>query len=341
MMKRRTLSRPATSAIAAFLAVTTPAAFAQEAPSVAMTPPVAVPPAAPPPAAEPAPVAPIAAPQPATTPQPVIRVPLDIAPEPAALETPAPRATGNQAARPPARAERPAPRVRTAAPAEAPAAAPLGPAAPLASEALPVTPPAAAPIEAPIEPAAEAAPTPVATAAVDGDAFPWEIAGSAAALLVFGGAGLAFARRRRGASADAVEGMSFEQMAAAEAVPYHAPPREEVVRPAPVAHDTPSFAAAPHGSMGRHEALAMAGPTPDNPFETLKKRLQRARFLDRQERAAYEEALAPQADLARKPVSAWEIAQRDIGPAPAEQEIRRPERGPARQGSFRPGFARN
>ncbi len=330
MMKKRTLSRPATSAIAAFLAVTTPAAFAQEAP-VTMTPPVAVPPASPPTVADPAPVAPTATPPAA---QPVIRVPLDIAPEPVvAPAQPAPRAAERRAAPAPTRA---APRARAATPAEVPAAvAPVAAAAPLASEALPVTPPAAAPIE----PIAEPAPVPVEQAATSGNTFPWEIAGGAAALLLVGGAGLAFARRRRSDGVAEDEGMSFEQMAAAEAVPYHVP-REAVVAPAPVIRDTPSFAAAPRGSMGRHEALAMAGPTPDNPFSTLKKRLQRARFLDRQERAAYEETLAPQKDLGRKPVSAWEIAQREA-PAPAEQEVRRPERGPARPGTLRPGFARH
>src|SRR3546814_8735478 len=53
---------------------------------------------------------------------------------------------------------------------------------------------------------------------------------------------------------------------------------------APAMRSTPAFAAAPHGGMGRHEAMALAGPTPDNPFLTLKKRLKRARFHDRRER---------------------------------------------------------
>ena len=65
----------------------------------------------------------------------------------------------------------------------------------------------------------------------------------------------------------------------------------------PEPRSTPAFAAAPHGSMGRHEAMALAGPTPDNPFATLAKRLKRARFLDQQERQAYEDTLAGQKDL--------------------------------------------
>jgi hypothetical protein len=36
---------------------------------------------------------------------------------------------------------------------------------------------------------------------------------------------------------------------------------------------------------GRHEAMVDAGPTPDNPFLTRRKRLIRARFLDREEAA--------------------------------------------------------
>ena len=109
--------------------------------------------------------------------------------------------------------------------------------------------------------------------------------------------------------------------------------------PQPAMRSTPSFAAAPSGSMGRHEAMALAGPTPDNPFATLKKRLQRARFLDRQERVAYDATLAEQKDMSRKPVSAWEIAQR---PAPVvqQQDVRRPEPARART-TFRPGFSKN
>src|SRR3546814_11606045 len=90
--------------------------------------------------------------------------------------------------------------------------------------------------------------------------------------------------------------------------------------------------------MGRHEATALAGPTPDNPFATLSKRLKRARFLDRQERVAYDETLAQQQNMTRKPVSAWEIAQRPAAPATQEQDARRPEPGRARPGP-RPGLA--
>ena len=110
--------------------------------------------------------------------------------------------------------------------------------------------------------------------------------------------------------------------------PAYAPRTPEVAAP----RTTPAFAAAPSGSMGRHEAMAMAGPTPENPFSTLSKRLARARFLDRQERAAYDATLASTqpAEPARKPVSAWEISQRQAPAMPAEHrrlEIRKSDIG--------------
>lgn len=354
MTKNIALSRPAMTAIAAFLALSTPAAFAQEAPSVTMTPPVATPtPQTPPTAPEPNTAAPVAAPQTAQppTPKPVIRVPLDVTP---AETAPAPKAA--EKASPPARAERsparsspkPAPAVAAAAPTTA---TPMTEAA-VAEESAPT----AAPVMAPAEPVANAAPSPVEKPATGTD-FPWELAGGAAALLIAGGMGLAFARRRRIERDEYVEEVyepvaTTEPAAAAPAMtstasntpaspaswvtPAYAP-RERVEAP----RANPAFAAAPSGSIGRHEAMAMAGPTTDNPFATLSKRLKRARFLDRQERVAYAEMLGAQKDMTRKPISAWEIAQRDVAPAPARQDVHRPEPGPARAGTLRPGFARN
>ena len=87
MTKNIALSRPAMSAIAAFLVLSTPGAFAQDAPTITMTPPVAAPtPQTPPTVPEPSTPAPVTAPetaqpttaQPTTTqppaPKPVIRV---------------------------------------------------------------------------------------------------------------------------------------------------------------------------------------------------------------------------------------------------------------------------
>lgn len=350
MMKNIALSRPATSAIAAFLVLSTPAAFAQEAPTITMTPPVAAPtapaPQTPPTVAEPSAPAPVVAPQAAQTPTPapVIRVPLEIAP---AETTPAPRAAERAETLAPARV---AQRTRSAAAspvASAPVAAPVADAAPV-TEITPVAPPMAAPAEPVLEPT----PAPAEAVTATGGEFPWEIAGGAAALLIVGGAGLAFARRRR----HAADEIAYDEVVydapvqrfvptaanapvASEAQqwvsPAYAPRSAETAAP----RTTPAFAAAPSGSMGRHEAMAMAGPTPENPFATLNKRLKRARFLDRQERVAYDETLGAQKDMTRKPVSAWEIAQR---PAPAmqQQEVRRPE--PARvRTTFRPGYSNN
>lgn len=348
-MKNIALSRPATSAIAAFLVLSTPSAFAQEAPTITMTPPVAAPtaptPQTPPTVAEPSAPAPVAAPQTAA-PAPVIRVPLDIAPV-ESTATPPPTQRAETPA--PARTARTAPRVRPAAAAPvavAAAAAPVADTAPPAD----IT-PIAAPMALPAEPAVDAAPLPAETATAATAAtsdFPWEIAGGAAALLIVGGVGLAFARRRRASGAvaeDAPVQRHAPVMAAAPAAsdaepwisPAYAPTPRAQTPSAP--RTTPAFAAAPSGSMGRHEAMAMAGPTPDNPFATLNKRLKRARFLDRQERVAYDDTLSAQKDMTRKPVSAWEIAQR---PAPAlrEQEVRRPEptRGSVTT-TFRPGYS--
>lgn len=345
MTKNTALSRPAMSAIAAFLALSTPGAFAQEAP-ITMTPPVATPtPQTPPTVAEPSTVAPVATPQTAQppAPKPVIRVPLEIAPETTA---PAPKAAERAAA--PARAERTAQHARpiAAAPVAASAVTPAAE-APALVEATPI----AVPVMAPAETVVEAAPLPAEAASTTGSDFPWEIAGGAAALLIVGGAGLAFARRRRTADEvdEEVPVYGYERAPAPAAepataqasqqwiTPAYAPPREETV----VARTVPAFAATPSGSMGRHEAMAIAGPTDDNPFATLNKRLKRARFLDQQERVAYDETLGAQKDMTRKPVSAWEIAQR---PAPAmhEQDVRRAE--PARvrtTANFRPGYSSN
>ncbi|WP_052207930.1 hypothetical protein [Sphingopyxis fribergensis] len=335
------------SAIAAFLVFSTPNAFAQETPTVTMTPPVAAPtPQTPPTVAEPSTPAPVAAPQAAQSPAPapVIRVPLDIAPETTA---PAPKAA-ERAAAPAPRVERTAQRARPAATAPT-AAAPTAAATPAATPATdaPLL-DEAAPIAAPVTPAVEpiAEPEPVAVEQATGNEFPWELAGGAAALLIVGGVGLAFARRRRTTGEFHEDTPSYEyerSSAAAEPAASNA----QWVTPAYAAREevaprtVPAFAAAPSGSMGRHEAMAMAGPTDDNPFATLSKRLKRARFLDRQERTAYNETLAGQKDVARKPVSAWEIAQR---PAPAmqEQEVHRPEPARVRTStSFRPGYSKN
>lgn len=335
MTKNVALARPAMSAIAAFLVLSAPAAFAQETPTIMMTPPIAAPtPPNPSTVAEPSAAAPVAAPQTAqpAAPKPVIRVPLDIAPETTA---PAPKSVERAAA--PARAE------RTARPAVARAAAPVAD-APALAEAAPI----ATPVTTPVEPIVEAAPLPAEKANMTGSDFPWAIAGGAAALLFVGGAGLAFARRRRIAREGREEAPAYERVPVATAKrvtdeaqpgisPAYAPREEAVIAPRSV----PTFAATPSGGIGRHQAMAMAGPTAANPFATLNKRLKRAGFLDQQERVAYDEMLGAQKDMTRKPVGAWEIARR---PAPAiqKQDVRRAEPARVRTTTkFRPGYSSN
>ncbi|WOF44518.1 hypothetical protein KNJ79_06230 [Sphingopyxis indica] len=342
MTKKLPLSRPATSAIAAFLALSAPAAFAQAAPAqpapapasptIEMSPPVIVPPVAP--TTTPTVPAPtVTAPAPETPPPatPVLRVPLDI--EPAPETAPAPKAAEAPAPKP-AQAGRSAPAQREKGPEPASATtttrsvdepAPVnGPAAAAIAEAAP--PPAAVPTV----PATGFAAPP--SADVANDSFPWELAGGAAALLLAGGAAFALTRRRR-VVAEAEPATAYE----APVTPQPAVHRETPVR-ASLPRSTPAFTAAPHGSMGRHEAMAMAGPSDDNPFLTLKKRLKRARFQDRRERMEYEALLAGQKDGTRKPASAWDVAQRPA-PAPAEQKVLRPEPARGHRG-LRPGFAK-
>lgn len=343
MTKKITLSRPATSAIAAFLALSSPGAFAQEtAVPVAepAAPPVMVPP-----------VAPTMAPAPVAAPAqsaPVIRVPLEIEPAPAPVAKATPRATPKVAARPAAAA-------RTAAPAPVAAA----PVAAASTEVIPADAAASTlPTETlvPVAAAVDPAPAPVTETAATNDSFPWELAGGAAALLIVGGAGLAFARRRRSREDWAESTVEYDTVPVAPAMAAPAVARREpeplipaqpaytlreeqvfTVPAAPAQRSTPAFAAAPSGSMGRHEALALVGPTADNPFLTLKKRLKRARFYDRKERHEYD-GLMDQPQVARQPASAWEIANRPE-PVLAKQTTRRPDQAPLFPGRLRPGFA--
>lgn len=342
MTKKIPLSRPATCAIAAFLALSSPSAFAQETAAPAaepVAPPVMVPPVAPTTAP-----APVAAP---AQPAPVIQVPLEIEPAPAPVAKATPRAAAKAATRPAAAARTAAPAPVAAAPAAVASTEVIptdGAVSPLPAESL-------APVAAMVEPA----PAPITETATTSDNFPWELAGGAAALLIVGGAGLAFARRRRSREDWAESTVEYDHVPVAPATTAPAAAREpEPVIPAqpayalreeqvftvpvaPVQRSTPAFAAAPSGSMGRHEALALVGPTADNPFLTLKKRLKRARFHDRKERHEYD-GLLDQPQVARQPASAWEIANRPE-PVLAKQTTRRPDQAPLFPGRLRPGFA--
>ena len=332
MTKKLPLARPAMSAIAAFLVLSSPGAFAQETAAPVATPTVVptlpTPTVAPPPAA-----APVAAPAPA----PVIRVPVEIEQQPAPVAKAAPRPA-------PKAADRTAPATRTVA-AEPVTATPASDVPADMSSAMSADPAVTAMPEdtmVPVAPSAAPAPTPVAAPATADEGFPWELAGGAAALLIVGGAAIAFTRRRR--SSDTGSEAAAEVVAQPMAPVAPAPAfTRETVEPSPrvtaAPRSTPAFTAAPSGSMGRHEAMALVGPTADNPFLTLKKRLKRARFHDRKERIEYD-GLLDQPQVARQPVSAWEIANRpEPVPAAQQQAARHSDRAPIFPGRLRPGFA--
>jgi hypothetical protein len=146
---------------------------------------------------------------------------------------------------------------------------------------VPATPAPASAVAAPI-----AALPPVATVnrashlqSVDDEALP--IAGAIGlGLIAVGGAAFALRRRRR-------EDRNDEFLVEQESMP--AP----VFAAAPVAVAAPAVRKAkalPGGfdasRFGRHTQAAYAGPTADNPFLSLRRRLSRASFLDQREREA-------------------------------------------------------
>lgn len=82
------------------------------------------------------------------------------------------------------------------------------------------------------------------------------------------------------------------------------------IRPAATATTGDAYVNADGRTVGRFEAAAEHGPTPDNPFLTRRARVRRARFYDRRERLARGEGQMPAAP----------IAQPSIAPRPAPQE---------------------
>lgn len=187
---------------------------------------------------------------------------------------------------------------RTARP-SAPVAA-RSTAAPVATSS--TSPVAAAPVADPvdaapvIEPplAAEPAPIPPATSevVVNDDILP--IAGAAGlGLLALGGAAFALRRRKR------------DVVGQYDANPTYDEPRMARAEPAVVREPMPAAAAAAAGASafnwgdkssattvrepapgapGSHIAAAKRGPTPENPFLSLKKRLKRASFFEQRDR---------------------------------------------------------
>ena len=172
---------------------------------------------------------------------------------------------------------------RTAVKATAPIAA-----APAASISAPETPAAATPL---VEkrPAAEPAPVEQAQSEPKIDEALPLAGGAGAVILALAGAGMAIRRRKR--SEEEVGEWQDDMVLADEPTPASAPEpwNPPVVEPtaAPIAatrtdvpedFDTSGF--------GRHVKAAYAGPTPENPSLSLRKRLKLAGELDRRERMA-------------------------------------------------------
>lgn len=172
----------------------------------------------------------------------------------------------------------------------------------------------------------------------DGTALMWSLLGGSAALLLIASTGWAVLRRRR---------IERPVTAPVETRMMDVPPitdalvaiqAQEAANPMMASRGRPAVAAAPMGNMGRHEVAAMAGPTADNPFLTLKKRLTHARFYDRKERAEHE---ATSTETVRKPASAWDITNRPDAAPVREQVVRRPGRSLIFPAHKRPGFTVN
>ena len=200
--------------------------------------------------------------------------------------------------------------VRAPAPVASPvAAAPAATAAPVAEIVSPFDPAMVAPLPEPVVAA------PVATADSTSIEEMLPIAGAAGlGILALAGAGFAMRRRRR--DDDVVVEESFR-----EPVPVVTAP---IIAAAPLAA-RPAFN---WGNAPRETApsrnwieAARRGPTPDNPSQSLKKRLQRASFFDQRERAVAAGKAAPMSPMAGLPDA---LAK---SPVPAAQTLRRPDQG--------------
>ena len=200
--------------------------------------------------------------------------------------------------------------VRAPAPVARPVAA--APAAPVAEVVPPFDPAMVAPLPEPV------VATPVAPADSTSIEEMLPIAGAAGlGLLALAGAGFAMRRRRR--DDDVVVEESFREpvMSRAEPMPVVTAP---IAVAAPLA-DKPAFA---WGNALRENApaknwieAARRGPTPDNPSQSLKKRLQRAAFFDRREKQVAAGQALPMSPMAGLP----DALAKSV---PAAKPLRRP-----------------
>ena len=200
--------------------------------------------------------------------------------------------------------------VRAPVPVARPVAA--APAAPVAEVVPPFDPAMIAPLPEPV------VATPVAAADSTSIEEMLPIAGAAGlGLLALAGAGFAMRRRRR--DDDVVVEESFREpvMSRAEPMPVAIAP---IAVAAPLA-DKPAFA---WGNAPREKApaknwieAARRGPTPDNPSQSLKKRLQRAAFFDRREKQVAAGQALPMSPMAGLP----DALAKSV---PAAKPLRRP-----------------
>lgn len=289
----KTPLRPGMTAIAAVIALSSTPLLAQAVDAPA-EPAVVMPVPAAPPVAEAAPVMPQASSSPsgAVLNIPKISVNMDDAPAEAVQTSaaPAPQPAKAKVSKPQPVAAQP---VAQAAP--EPAVTPPAP-APVAE---PVVPPPAAIAVAP--PVAKTSPAPVAT---EDDTLPI-MGGIGLGALALAGGAFALGRRRKSADVGQDEMILTETVPVADPVPVANPVPAFAGRTQPVAQDAPATSV-PAGfdtsRYGRHVQAAYRGPTPENPFLSLKNRLKRARFYDQRERMAAEQARlgAPAAATAPK-----------------------------------------
>lgn len=264
------------AAIAAATVLSPGTAFAQDADPLAVT-------AAPVETAEPVTTAePVA-----VTPEPVESDPLTPAVEetPVAAPTTAPRSATRAASPAPARS---APASSTSVAAETPAPAPADAALPpvATTEALP--------------PLAIEEPAPIARADTSNDDLLPIAAGAGVGLLALLGLGMAARRRKPRIERDVVaHEPRIARTVVDEPAPVTTTPSANP-RPAFAWGNTPAAAATTAPMTGNRMERALQGPTPDNPFLSLKKRLKRAAFFDqrdRQVRAGIADRVSPMAGL--------------------------------------------
>jgi len=308
-MKRNLVPvRPAMTAIAAVIALsstpllaqTTDASAAQSAPVVVAPPAPTVEPAAPAASAQTASPE-VVAPAPAEAqpaPQPAMKT-MSTPVEHAADTGPAPSMTSGAGSVAPARraAAAPAAAPRIEARTTATATPDASHTAPAARTATPTAPDAApSPVATPD--AATPAPKPAATvttsrsSTTSDETLPIAIG---LGVIAVGGAAFALSRRKRDDEADELLlDTPVEPAPVVAAEPVAIAPR--LAEPTPMAA-APAMATAAEGPsrlpngfdlsrFGRHARAAYLGPTPDNPSHSLKRRLKRASFFDQREREA-------------------------------------------------------